>query len=106
MRARIAAGSSAIGDGVDEASRLLRTGDPAILAGAAGYMLFDVAMLGVCFAAFGNDVPPAAVLLVAYIVGQLRQPDPDPRRDRRCRRRSHRRARAATASTRPTRPSQ
>ena len=39
--------------------------------GAAGYLLFDVAMLGVCFAAFGNDVPPAGVLLVAYLVGQL-----------------------------------
>ena len=34
-------------------------------------MLFDVAMLGVCFAAFGHDVPPAGVLLVAYIIGQL-----------------------------------
>ncbi len=43
----------------------------AIIAGASGYMLFDVAMLGVCFAAFGNDVPPAGVLLVAYIIGQL-----------------------------------
>jgi uncharacterized membrane protein YbhN (UPF0104 family) len=71
MRARLVAGASALGDGVDEALRLLRTRDPAILAGAAGYMLFDVAMLGVCFAAFGNDVPPAAVLLVAYILGQL-----------------------------------
>src|SRR3954462_15472452 len=28
-------------------------------------------MLGVCFKAFGNDVPPAGVLLVAYLVGQL-----------------------------------
>jgi uncharacterized protein (TIRG00374 family) len=56
---------------VDEALRLLRAADPAIALGAAGYLLFDVAMLGVCFAAFGNDVPPAAVLLVAYIVGQL-----------------------------------
>jgi hypothetical protein len=45
---------------VDEALRLLRTGDPRILAGASGYMLFDVAMLGICFAAFGNDVPPPA----------------------------------------------
>jgi uncharacterized membrane protein YbhN (UPF0104 family) len=71
MRARLVAGAGALGDGVDEALRLLRTRDPAILAGAAGYMLFDVAMLGVCFAAFGNDVPPAAVLLVAYILGQL-----------------------------------
>ena len=34
-------------------------------------MLFDVAMLGVCFVAFGNPVPPVGVLLVAYIIGQL-----------------------------------
>jgi Lysylphosphatidylglycerol synthase TM region len=71
MRARLAAAAGAVGDGVDEALRLLRTRDPTILIGAAGYMLFDVAMLGVCFAAFGNDVPPAGVLLVAYIIGQL-----------------------------------
>ena len=45
--------------------------DPLILFGAAGYMLFDVAMLGVCFTAFGNDFPPVGVLLVAYIIGQL-----------------------------------
>ena len=71
MRAKLAAAASAAADGVDEAVRLLRTGDLAILAGAAGYLLFDVAVLGVCFAAFGNDVPPAGVLLVAYLVGQL-----------------------------------
>jgi uncharacterized membrane protein YbhN (UPF0104 family) len=71
MRARLAAGASALGDGLDEALRLLRTGDPTILAGASGYMLFDVAMLGVCFTVFGNDVPPVGVLLVAYIIGQL-----------------------------------
>jgi uncharacterized membrane protein YbhN (UPF0104 family) len=71
VRARLAAGASALGDGLDEAVRLLRTGDLAIIAGASGYMLFDVAMLGVCFAAFGHDVPPAGVLLVAYIIGQL-----------------------------------
>jgi uncharacterized membrane protein YbhN (UPF0104 family) len=69
--ARLEAAASAVGDGVEEALRLLRTGDVAIIAGASGYMLFDVAMLGVCFAAFGNDVPPAGVLLVAYIIGQL-----------------------------------
>jgi uncharacterized membrane protein YbhN (UPF0104 family) len=60
-----------IADGVEEALRLLRTGNLAILFGAAGYMLFDVAMLGVCFTAFGNDIPPVGVLLVAYIIGQL-----------------------------------
>jgi uncharacterized membrane protein YbhN (UPF0104 family) len=71
MRARLAAGANALGDGLDEAVRLLRTRDLAIIVGASGYMLFDVAMLGVCFAAFGNDVPPVGVLLVAYIIGQL-----------------------------------
>jgi uncharacterized membrane protein YbhN (UPF0104 family) len=71
MRERFVAAAEAVGDGVDEALRLLRTGDPAILVGAAGYMLFDVAMLGLCFTAFGNDVPPAGVLLVAYLIGQL-----------------------------------
>jgi uncharacterized membrane protein YbhN (UPF0104 family) len=60
-----------VAEGVDEALRLLRTLDPLILFGAAGYMLFDVAMLGVCFTAFGNDFPPIGILLVAYIIGQL-----------------------------------
>jgi uncharacterized membrane protein YbhN (UPF0104 family) len=71
LRGRLAAAASAAADGVDEALRLLRTLDPLILGGASAYLLFDVAMLGVCFAAFGNDVPPAGVLLVAYLVGQL-----------------------------------
>jgi uncharacterized membrane protein YbhN (UPF0104 family) len=69
--ARVATVARAVGDGVAEALRLLRAGDPALVLGAAGYLLFDIAMLGVCFAAFGNDVPPLGVLLVAYIIGQL-----------------------------------
>jgi uncharacterized membrane protein YbhN (UPF0104 family) len=71
MRARLTAAAKAFGEGVDEALQLLRRRDPAILAGAAGYLLFDVAMLGVCFAAFGNDVPPVGVLLVAFLIGQI-----------------------------------
>jgi uncharacterized membrane protein YbhN (UPF0104 family) len=70
-RARVARVARTVAGGVEEALRLLRTGDPALLLGAMGYMLFDVAMLGVCFVAFGNDVPPAGLLLVAYIIGQL-----------------------------------
>jgi uncharacterized membrane protein YbhN (UPF0104 family) len=69
--AKLARLARTVADGVGEARRLLRSGDPLLLAGTLGYMLFDVAMLGVCFAAFGNDVPPAGVLLVAYIIGQL-----------------------------------
>ena len=61
----------AVAGGVDEALGLLRSGDPAVLAGAAGYMLFDVAMLGVVFAAFGEPAPPAGVLVMAYLIGQL-----------------------------------
>jgi uncharacterized protein (TIRG00374 family) len=59
------------GSGVEEAVELLRSRDLMIVVGACGYMLFDVAMLGVCFAAFGNDVPPVGVLLLAYIIGLL-----------------------------------
>jgi uncharacterized membrane protein YbhN (UPF0104 family) len=70
-RERFARALDSLADGVDEALALLRAGDATILIGAAGYMLFDVAMLGVCFGAFGNDAPPGGVLLVAYLVGQL-----------------------------------
>jgi uncharacterized membrane protein YbhN (UPF0104 family) len=71
MRARVVALAEVVGAGVDEALDVLRARDPAVLLGAAGYLLFDVAMLGVCFKAFGNHVPPVGVLLVAYLVGQL-----------------------------------
>jgi uncharacterized membrane protein YbhN (UPF0104 family) len=71
MRARVVAAAEAVAAGVDEALALLRARDPAILVGSASYLLFDVAMLGVCFKAFGNDVPAVGVLLVAYLVGQL-----------------------------------
>jgi uncharacterized membrane protein YbhN (UPF0104 family) len=68
---RLSKAARTVAAGVEEALKLLRTGDLGLLVGSASYMLFDVAMLGVCFAAFGNDVPPAGVLLVAYIIGQL-----------------------------------
>jgi uncharacterized membrane protein YbhN (UPF0104 family) len=59
----------AIGDGVSEAGGLLHS--PAVAIGSAGYMLFDIAVLGVCFPAFGNPLPPVDALLLAYIIGQL-----------------------------------
>jgi uncharacterized membrane protein YbhN (UPF0104 family) len=71
MRARLVAAGEAVGEGVDEALTVLRARNPAVALGAAAYLLFDVAMLGVCFRAFGNDVPAVGVLLVAYLVGQL-----------------------------------
>jgi uncharacterized membrane protein YbhN (UPF0104 family) len=70
-RVRITAAAEAVGAGGDETLSLLRSKDLALVIGAAGYLLFDVAMLAVCFPAFGNDIPPVGVLLVAYIIGQL-----------------------------------
>ena len=61
----------AVAGGVEEALSQLRSGNPLIFVGAAGYMLFDVAVLGVCFHAFGNEVPSGGVLLLAYVIGQL-----------------------------------
>jgi uncharacterized membrane protein YbhN (UPF0104 family) len=70
-RHRIAGALRAVSDGVGEALRLLRSRPFGIVAGTAGYMLFDVAVLGVTFEAFGNTVPPVGALLLAYIIGQL-----------------------------------
>jgi uncharacterized membrane protein YbhN (UPF0104 family) len=71
QRAKLEAALESLAAGVDEALLLLRAGDPKLVLGAAGYVLFDVAVLGVCFTAFGNDVPAAGVLLMAYLIGQL-----------------------------------
>jgi uncharacterized membrane protein YbhN (UPF0104 family) len=60
-----------IGAGVGEAVELLRSRDALLIAGALGYMLFDVATLGVCFVAFGDAVPPVGILLLAYIIGLI-----------------------------------
>lgn len=68
-RPRVQAVLAAIGEGVEEAVRLL--GSPAVVLGSTGYMLFDLAVLGVCFPAFGNPVPPLDALLLGYIIGQL-----------------------------------
>lgn len=70
-RPRLAGALRSLADGIDEALSLLRAGDWLVVAGAVGYMLFDVAMLGACFLVFGNEVPPGGVLLIAYLIGQL-----------------------------------
>ncbi|MGZ8563498.1 MAG: flippase-like domain-containing protein [Candidatus Limnocylindria bacterium] len=62
---------STLSEGVNEALVLLKTRQPELLIGTAGYMLLDVAVLAACFAAFGTELPTFGVLLVAYILGQL-----------------------------------
>jgi uncharacterized membrane protein YbhN (UPF0104 family) len=70
-REKLRSALSALSDGVGEALHLLRTREPALGIGAAGYLLFDVVVLGVCFKTFGNEVPPLGVLLLAYLIGQV-----------------------------------
>lgn len=60
----------ATADGIDEAVVLLRSRDVRLLAGAVGYLAFDLAVFWACFQAFG-PTPPLAVLFLAYLLGQL-----------------------------------
>jgi uncharacterized membrane protein YbhN (UPF0104 family) len=70
-RPRVETALRHLADGVAEAVMLLRTREPAVAIGTFGYVVFDVAMLGVSFTAFGNPLPPIGVLLLAYLIGQL-----------------------------------
>lgn len=60
----------ALADGIGEAVALLRGGDVRLVAGAVGYLLFDLAVFWLCFRAFG-PAPAVAVLFLAYLLGQL-----------------------------------
>jgi len=61
---------SSLAQGVWDARLLLRHRSPGVLIGALGTMTFDMAVLGVCFAAFGHS-PPLGVLVLGYLIGQL-----------------------------------
>jgi uncharacterized membrane protein YbhN (UPF0104 family) len=59
-----------LGQGVSDALLLLRERPAAILVGSFGVMVFDLAVLGVCFKAFGYS-PAVGMLVVGYLIGQL-----------------------------------
>jgi uncharacterized membrane protein YbhN (UPF0104 family) len=67
--ARVKVALAAIEGGVAGAIEQLRS--PVALVGSAGYMLFDIAVLAICFRAFGLPLPPLVALMLAYIIGQL-----------------------------------
>ena len=66
----VARGARALADGVREALRLLRRGEPAVILGSLGYWAFDNVVLWACFRAFGS-APPITVILMGYLLGQL-----------------------------------
>jgi uncharacterized membrane protein YbhN (UPF0104 family) len=59
-----------VAGGVEDAGRLLRSGQPSVIIGAVGYMAFDVAALAAAFEAFGA-VPAFSTFVFAYVIGQL-----------------------------------
>jgi uncharacterized protein (TIRG00374 family) len=70
LRATVQSGIEALGQGVRDALSLLRRRQFGVLTGSFGYMAFDIAVLGVCYRAFGHS-PSVGVLVVAYIIGLL-----------------------------------
>ena len=61
---------SSLGQGIRDALLLLRSRPAGILFGSLGTMAFDLAVLGVCFRAFGYS-PPIGILVLGYLIGQL-----------------------------------
>src|SRR4051794_12670054 len=59
-----------VADGMRDAASLLGSGRTLVVAGSFGYLAFDIAALGACFAATG-EVPPLGDLVLAYTIGQL-----------------------------------
>ncbi|MDE3134642.1 MAG: flippase-like domain-containing protein [Acidobacteriota bacterium] len=59
-----------LAQGISDALELLRRRSPGVLLGSCGTMGFDLAVLGVCFLAFGHG-PPLGVLVLGYLIGQL-----------------------------------
>lgn len=59
-----------LGQGVRDGISLLRRRSPGVLVGSVGTMAFDLAVLGVCFKAFGYS-PALGVLALGYLIGQL-----------------------------------
>ena len=70
VRRGLAAAGAALGHGIGDAVALVRSRRPMVIAGAIGYMSFDVATLAAAFHAFGG-VPPLGLLVLAYTIGQL-----------------------------------
>ena len=66
---QLAKAPSTLGSGVRTAGDLIRQRRPGLL-GAVAYWGFDIAVLGLCFHAFGASVP-VAVLVAGYFLGTL-----------------------------------
>ena len=66
----LAPASGALGAGIRDARMLVRSGDVGVIAGAIGYMAFDLAALTAAIQPVAS-APPIRALALAYVVGQL-----------------------------------
>ena len=60
----------AVTEGVRDGLVMRRQRSLGVIGGSLGTMVFDLAVLGVCFRAFGGS-PPLGVLVLGYLIGQL-----------------------------------
>jgi uncharacterized membrane protein YbhN (UPF0104 family) len=67
---RLAAAPASAASGVRTALALLRSRDAGLLGGVAWWG-FDIMVLWACFHAFGSQIPPKGVIVMAYFVGML-----------------------------------
>jgi uncharacterized membrane protein YbhN (UPF0104 family) len=67
---RLRSGAVLLGEGIHDTGVLLRSGRWQAIAGAIGYLGFDIAALIAGFAAFGGGLP-LAPLVFGYVIGQL-----------------------------------
>jgi uncharacterized protein (TIRG00374 family) len=68
--ARLAPLLRAAAEGVDEAVRQLRHGNPLLLLGLVGYLVFDILVLWASFRAVGS-APELTIVWMGYLIGQL-----------------------------------
>ena len=69
MPGRLAQAGAAVGDGVREATAVIRRRDPRLVGGLM-WWAFDIAVLWASFRAFGA-APPLAILVLGYFLGQV-----------------------------------
>jgi uncharacterized membrane protein YbhN (UPF0104 family) len=59
-----------LGQGTRDGLLLLHHRPLGVLTGSLGFLVFDIAVLGVCFRAFGHS-PAVGTLVLGYLIGQL-----------------------------------
>jgi uncharacterized membrane protein YbhN (UPF0104 family) len=70
VRGRLRSAAVTLDKGIRDTGQLLRSGQWQAIAGAIGYLGFDIAALITAFAAVGGGLP-LAPLIFAYVIGQL-----------------------------------